>query len=382
MNIKTNRGTTIQIPILPIVSVIILLVIGLRTMRVGQIAGSEIGVFVNNLTGKLDVQIRPGSQFYCGLYTDFYKIDNTVQSLRLAASEGQKDELNIKTKDGSDVSLDVALNYRLSQDPEMIRTVVIPECGLDAEEFPRSSFGRSFESQQLDSYKVKWVRDYARSVIRYKFGELKTDEFYTSSDRDKKAREAETELNSLLRPHGIEIMNVVPDRFRFYKEYEQKISEKKSADQEVQSQTQIALAQQQSQKKFEVEATATLNVDIAKLEGELKKKTLEIEAEAAKSKLEAEAYAFTVRTGADASLYRSKNEAQSLLARTKAEAEGMRILAASMAGEGGLNLVKLEYAKALKRAQITGVPYAIDSRIQRIELNPESTSSGHTPEKK
>lgn len=382
MKITTNRGVTMNIPILPIVTVILLLVIALRTMRIGQIAGSEIGVFVNNLTGRFDVQIRPGSQFYCGLYTDFYKIDNTVQTLRMADVEGQKEDLNIKTKDGSDVSLDVALNYRLTQDPEVIKNVVISECGLEPMGFARVAVGRGFEHQPLDSYKVKWVRDYARSVVRYKFGELKTDEFYTSSERDKKAREAEVELNVLLRPHGIEIMNVVPDRFRFYKEYEQKISEKKAADQEVQSQTQIALAAQQSQKKFEVEATATLNVDIARLDGELKKQKLGIEAEAAKSKLEAEAYAFTVRTGAEASLYKAKNEAQSLLARTKAEADGMKALAASMAGDGGTNLVKLEYAKALKKATLTGVPYSTDSRIQKLEITPEGASALRNPENK
>lgn len=382
MNITTRQGLSINLPILPIVTVIILVVLGLRTMRVGQIAGSEIGVFVNNITGKFEVQIRPGSQFYCGLYTDFYKIDNTVQSLRMAEGDGQKEDLNLKTKDGSDVSLDVALNYRLTQDPEIIRTVVISECGLEPEAFARVNVGRGFEHLQLDAYKVKWVRDYARAVIRYKFGELKTDEFYTSSDRDKKAREAEVELNARLRPHGIEIMNVVPARFRFYKEYEEKISQKKAADQEVQSQTQIALAAVQSQKKFEVEATATLNVDIARLDGELKKQKLGIEAEAAKSKLEAEGYAFAVRTGAEASLYKAKNEAQSLLVRTKAEADGMKALAASMAGEGGLNLVKLEYAKALKRAQITGVPYSTDSRIQRVEITAESANAIRNPEHK
>ena len=358
MNIPTNRGTTISVPVLPLVAALLLTILVLRTMRIGRIAGSEIGVFVNNLTGRIEVQVRPGSQFYCGLYNDFYVIDNTVQSLRLADAGGRKEGLDIKTRDGSDVSLDVALNYRLMQDPEIIRTRVIPECGLEP-----------------DGYKVTWIRDYARAVVRYKFGELKTDEFYTSSGRDKKAKEAEDELNALLRPHGIEILNVVPDRFRFYAEYEKKISEKKSADQEVQSQIQFAKTAQESQKMREVEATATSNVEIAKVDGELKKQKLQMDAEAGKSKLEAEAYSFTTKAQADAALYKAKNEAQSSLAKARAEADGMKALATSLAGDGGANLVKLEYAKALKGSQIQGLPYATDPRIQKVDITQQAAES-------
>jgi regulator of protease activity HflC (stomatin/prohibitin superfamily) len=397
MNITTKRGATVSIPVLPVVAGLLLLILAVLTMRVGRIGGSEIGVFVNNVTGRIEVQVRPGSQFYCGIYNDFYVIDNTVQSLRMADSTPadqqqpqrgrraptrsrdqlpQNEGLNIKTKDGSDVSLDVALTYRLAQDAETIRARVIPECGLGTDWFEAGS------ENPIDSYKAKWIRDFARSVIRYKFGELKTDEFYSSSERDKKAREAEEELNAQLRPHGIEIVNVVPDRFRFYDEYETKISEKKAADQEVQSQIQFAKTAYESQKMREVEALASTNVEIAKLDGELKKQKLQVDAEASKAKLEAEAYAFTAKTQADAALYKAKNEAMSLLARAKAEADGMKALAASLSGEGGVSLVKLEYSKALKKATLQGLPYATDSRVQRLEVTPADAGSAPKQEGK
>src|SRR5262245_17683999 len=97
MNIPTRHGRTISVPVIPIVAALVLTILLLRTMRVGRIAGSEIGVFVNNLSGRIDVQVRPGAQFYCGLYNDFYVIDNTVQSLRLADTAGRKEGLDIKT---------------------------------------------------------------------------------------------------------------------------------------------------------------------------------------------------------------------------------------------------------------------------------------------
>jgi hypothetical protein len=58
--------------------------------------------------------------------------------------------------------------------------------------------------------------------------------------------------------------------------------------------------------------------------------------------------------------------------KAEAEAEGMRRLAESLVGEGGANLVKLRYAEALKKAVITGVPYATDPRIQRVDINTEN----------
>lgn len=363
----TIRRNPVSIPILPIIAVVLLAILSLWTMRVGSINGSQIGVFVNNLSGNIDVVVRPGSQFYCGIYTDFYVIDNTVQSLRMADVNANKDALDIKTRDGSDVHLDVALNYRLVQDSKVIAERVIPECGL-ATQYVQVAVDRGRQWREVDAYKLKWARDYARAVIRYKFGEMKTDDFYSSGERARKGLEAEAELNQLLRPHGIEVMNLVPERFRFYEEYEKKISEKKAADQEVQSQEQIALATLESQKKRKAEATAVLNVEIARLDGELRTARLSLEGESTRAKLEAEAYAFTTQTNAEAMFVQAQNEAQGQLARAKAEAEGMRALAASLAGEGGLNLVRLEYAKALQKAVITGVPYSTDPRIQKVEL--------------
>ena len=60
----------------------------------------------------------------------------------------------------------------------------------------------------------------------------------------------------------------------------------------------------------------------------------------------------------------------------KAEAEGLRKIAESLAGGGGANLVKLELAKALKGATISGVPYAIDPRIQKVEIDTKNADLG------
>jgi hypothetical protein len=61
-----------------------------------------------------------------------------------------------------------------------------------------------------------------------------------------------------------------------------------------------------------------------------------------------------------------------------AEAEGLGKLAASLSGEGGLNLVKLRYADVLKTARISGLPYSTDPRIQKVELNTGNATLGGT----
>ena len=46
-------------------------------------------------------------------------------------------------------------------------------------------------------------------------------------------------------------------------------------------------------------------------------------------------------------------------------------------GDGGINLVKLKYADVLRGAKVSGVPYAVDPRIQKVELDTNGKLSGN-----
>ena len=285
------------------------------------------------------------------------------------------DAVRIKTKDGSDVQLDVFINYRLTNSEAVIRSAVIPECGAD-KVLPRRT-SRRVAPQRMDAYRVKWIREYSRSIIRHVFGEMDTDDFYDAQKRADKGRQATAELNAALKEkHGIETTLVVPDKFRFYTEYKQKIDAKKAADQEVQSQIEEAEAALKAQEKETVTATAEANVAIAQMEGTLMQELLAMEAEAAKSRLNAEAYAYSIKTDGEAKFIKAQNDAQARLALATAEAEGLRKIAESLAGGGGTNLVKLELAKALKGVRISGVPYATDPRIQKVEIDTKNADFG------
>ena len=370
MDIIINKKP-VALPVLPIVAGIFLVILLLLTMRIGKIQADEVGVFVNNLTGKVDVTTQTGSSFYNGLWTDFYSIKKTEQTIEMV----DDDAVRVKAKDGSDVSLDVRINYRLTPTATIIASAVIPECGADKVTPRRVS--RRQRPVPIDAYRVKWIREYSRSVIRHVFGELGAEQFYDAAARAKKARQSEDELNEMLKEkHGIEIRLVVPDKFRFYSEYEEIISAKKAAAEEVESQKELAAAALKAQEKETVTATAQANVEIAQMEGTLKRELLTMEADALKGKLDAEGYAYGAKTDADAEFIRMKNEALGGLALAKAEAEGLRKLAESLAGGGGTNLVKLEFAKALKGARISGVPYAVDPRIQKVEIDTKNADLG------
>lgn len=374
MDIIINRKP-VSIPVLPILTAVAVAILLFMSIRVGRVQGSQIGVLVNNLSGEVTIQMTPGAIVYNGLLTDFDILDNSVQTIRMVAEHG--DEVRIKTDDGSDVTMDVEVNYRLIQDANLIRDRVIPESGV-TQAVSTTSSGRggrrSMTTELVDAYKAKWVRDYARSVVRYVFGELDTKTFYNAAERDGKTRASVSELNRLLNPHGIEVQQVVPDNFEFYSEFEKLIADTKAADEEVDSQKRKADAALEDQKKQETTATARANVEIATITGDLAKAILISEADAAKETKAAEAYAYTQKQGADAGLYDAKNMAQSLLVKATAEAEGVRQLAASLSGEGGKNLVKMEYAKVLEKAVINGLPYSTDPRIQKLEISGENNT--------
>ena len=81
----------------------------------------------------------------------------------------------------------------------------------------------------------------------------------------------------------------------------------------------------------------------------------------------ADAYFEKMTVSAGANLYEMKKTAEGTLARKSAEAEGIMALKKALEGEGGRNMVKMEYAKKLKDVQIVGKPFTVQSNIERFE---------------
>ncbi len=325
-----------------------------NTLRIEEVSGEEVGFLLNKITGKIDIIPQSGKQIYNGLTKQFYVLDKTLQVLEMTEVVGRgersgKDDLKVKTVDGSDVYVDIKVQYKIdvNRADEVLAT-----------------------SGPNDNYKQKWARDYVRSICRNHLGELTTEEFYDAAKRNGKLLAVRTECNERLLPFGIIIDSIViPRRPHFYKEYEDMIKRKKEADQTVHAEASKAQAAKQKQLTMTVQETNIKNVAVEKFEGEMRQKVIAATAEAERVKKGAEAY-FEQRTiHSKARLYEMSKQASAIIARKKAEADGIMALKKAMEGEGGINMVRLEYAKKLRNIAITGKPYLIQSDVQRLELS-------------
>jgi regulator of protease activity HflC (stomatin/prohibitin superfamily) len=325
------------------------------SVRVGHVTGEQTGVMLNRLTGKITVVEQSGARIYNGLTTDFYVLDKTLQTLSMSGGR-DGDSLKVKTIDGSDVYVDLKVQYRMEP---VLAEAVITTSGPE------------------DAFKEKWARDYCRSICRNYLGELTTEEFYNASARDAKVMLAKKDINELLTDFGIVIDSVViPQRPQFYKEYEEMIKKKKLADQEVLEEQSKALAAQQRQETEIVSATNQKNVAIEKKRGEMEQLIIDAEAKAEQMRKAAEAYHARVTIGAEATYYQKQKEADGILALKRAEAEGIEALKKALEGEGGRNMVKYEYAKKLKDILISGQPFIIEGRTERFQHTTGAASEG------
>jgi regulator of protease activity HflC (stomatin/prohibitin superfamily) len=348
-----------------IAALVLLGVFVVRTIRFEQLTGEQVGVLLDKISGETEVVEQAGMVIYNGLTRVFFKLDKKIQTLEMTENVGrgdrkERDNLKFKTKDGSDVYVDVVVQYKV--DPAMAETVL-----------KTSGAG--------EQYKIKWARDYARSIARNYLGELTTEECYDSTKRNQKIRMAEEEARKRLQPFGIVIDRMdIPQKPRFYREYEEMIKKKKLADQAVLEEKSKALAAKQRQQTMIVEVTNKKNVAVEQFSGEMQQLVIAARAEGEKAKQAANAYYDKETIGAGAFLYKMNKNADAVLARKKAQAEGIEALKNALEGEGGRNMVKMEYAKKLKDIQVSGMPFILEGRTERFEhLKPSAASVKGAP---
>ena len=179
--------TRVEMPELPrwmrggwlwlLLAFVLVLVVVLATCRIGRVSGEEVGLLLNKLNGSVEVIPESGVRIYNGITHDFFVLDRTLQTLDMTGDES----LKIKTKDGSDVHVELKVQYRI--DGNMAADVLET-------------------SGPHDAFKEKWARDYIRAITRNFLGELTTEEFYDPSKRAAKVILAHNNANERLLPFG------------------------------------------------------------------------------------------------------------------------------------------------------------------------------------
>ncbi len=319
---------------------LIILILGGRRLTWTEIEADEVAVIINNVTGNIRTIDRAGAIIYYPFIQDLYILDKSEQaapmiSANISPEYPEGNPVILKTRDGGDVSLDLIIQYVIIS---KIADKIVQNTGTG------------------DVFKEKWIWDYAKTICRYEFGELKIDEFPDAQKRGKKTQEAKDELNRLLNRQGIFITSLNFIVYRYYREYAEKIQERRIADKEVEEQRSRGKAAKENQGRVITAETKKLDVAISRFRGQLYNMEINANAKSAEIKQQGIAYQLKAEFDADAEYERLKKQAEAILAVREAEAAGILALRDALEGEGGRNLVKLEYAKRLREAKIIGTP--------------------------
>lgn len=264
--------------------------------------------------------VPPAQTVFLPLFiTDWNTFDTRLEKLEMTATinkgdRGGNDSLLFKTIDGNDIGLDLTVQYRVIPEkaPMILQTVARTD----------------------EELKENIMRAISRSKPRDIFGELRTEDFYVSDQRLKKAEEVKKVLNEMLAGYGIEIDRVNLGNYKFNPEYEKAIEEKKVADQEAEK------------TKSETEAK------IAEFETQVEK----AKAEVAKMRETADGQYRRAAIEADAYFSQQQRIAEAIVAEGIAEAQGLVKMNEALAGSGGAAMVKLKLAEALAGKRIVMVP--------------------------
>ena len=305
-----------------------------------NVEADQVAVIVNNLSGNVKAITRAGAVLYYPFIQDIYVLDRPEQVLKMTTANISKkyprgNPVVIRTIDGGEVALDITIQYKII--PEMANDVI-------------QNSGKSL------SFKLKWLYDYGRTICRYNYGELSISEFPNSSKRDEKSERAAAEINKMINKYGLMVTSINILDYRYYREYAEKILERRLADKEIEEQKAMTSAAKRNKEKVVIEETKKMEVEIARFQGELDKRILEAEGNAERTMNNADTFLVRLRIEGDAEFSKLSNMAKAVFAQKKAEAKGIRELKMALEGPGGRNLVKMEYAKRLKNATISGTP--------------------------
>jgi regulator of protease activity HflC (stomatin/prohibitin superfamily) len=320
---------------------------------------TEVGVLVCKISlGCANKGIQsdlypPGStSFFAPFIRDWYVFDTRVQNLEMVADakrgdRAQRDDLQFKTTDGNDISMDVTVAWTI--DPKAAPKLL-------------ASIGTS--TQEV---KEKLVRPMARTLVRDVLNELDSESVYNSDKRFEKAEKARKVLSEALQPHGVLISQVILHEHRFAPEYERVIHDRKLAEQAAQQlKSESEAAQQEALRNLET-ARGKVAGDIATAQGALEQAKLT----------------------ADAEYYQQQQNSDAILAERTAKAKAISKRNEALRGSGGRAMVKLRVAEALEGKAIVLLPSGgtgvglnkldvnklLESSMMQSEFTPDTVES-------
>jgi len=318
--------------------IIVLLVVGafitLRVLTIDVPVG-HVGVRTQEygLLGKRGVvekDFTPGWHRDLGPIDSWTLFQSTVQTLEMTRDPDRgdrkgRDDVQIRSADGYTVSVDVTVKYRIVK-------------GSAHMLYQNTGSGTKYKTI---------VRNEAQKICMGVFGQMNTEDFYDPGQRRNRSTEAQRLLAESLEDNFVDVIVVLIRDVQFDPEYEEKIRQKKLADQEVELNRSLAKAAEKAGETQVIEAETSRRVRVIQEEKEAEIKRMENDANLQIAGIMADAEKFATEKKADADLIAAQNEAEGELLVKMAEAEGESLRNKAMQGVGGSTIVALEAAKNL-----------------------------------
>ncbi|MBT3290028.1 MAG: hypothetical protein HN849_07210 [Victivallales bacterium] len=336
-------------------------------IRAGQVGvrTQELGILGRK--GVVAKDSGPGWHRNFGFIDSWELYDSTVQTLEMTRDPEQgsrrgKDDVEVTSGDGYRVSVDVTIKYRITPgEAHLLRQEVGP--GMKYEEI---------------------VRNQARLACLAKLGQMTTEQFYDPAERRTRTQEIQDLLAKNLVEKHLEVVAVLLRDVEFDPDYEEKIRNKKLADQEAEYNKSMAEAEKMAGKTQVIEAeTARLVKRIDEdQKAEIVRLLADADLEIAKIKAKAENYA--AKKKADADLEQAQKEAEGDRQVKLNEAEGEKLRNEALSSSGGSIIAALEAARNIKISQIavsTNETDLIDLDFMASKLGVPETDAKQKPAK-
>jgi hypothetical protein len=340
------------------ISVVLL---GIRLMLIKIPPGSRGVLNAEWTTGLVEKDYEPGYHWNLGPLHTWTIFDTTVQTLHMTGARGEAGSgpgtgtaypaLQVKSKDGATVSIDVTFKYRIRQGDAW---KVLRDLGP----------GQAYTDK---------ARAVAIDILRPTLGNLVTEEFYSSVKRKEVAEIMQEKLQEQFGAYHIELIAILIRDLRFESAFEARIKEKVLAVQDRELNIAETRAAEMRGRTAKIEAETEAKVKV--IEQERDKKLLEMRAENDKSiaEIRAEWRKQVALMRSDADLYAALKAADAVKLRRDAEARGEALRREALSGPGADALVALEFARNLQLGDMTVStqvidPLDIDRMIERLGM--------------
>ncbi len=293
--------------------------LAVRQVIVGEGAGIH-----NEIYGPGVHLVVPGYERLHVFPQNLQVLEFNDDQLQASAEASHAPSINIQTREGYRVRVDVTVTYRII-DPYKLFVAVGPGT----------------------AYETRLMRPRADVALRQTLGRLDAEEFYDGELRRAAALEAGKSLQTELESSGIQVWSVMVRQYEYDGRYQSAIEARKIQDQMVFKNRAEAVAAGEEAEKNRVLA-----------EGQA---LVEVESQRGQSDVQ--------RIDAEAELYARKKNAEGDLLLALAEAEASRLENEALSAAGASNIVGLEMANALGNTRVIIVPTDGAKGVNPLDLD-------------